>query len=70
MQTEQLMQRASDIAYTSSTITVIGGAWAWMGQNATAIGALCLMIGALVGVATFLINWRYKHKYFELERRK
>lgn len=70
MAPDQIMQRTSDIAYASSAATITGGAWAWLGANSTAIGALCLIIGAVIGIVTCWMNWHYKRKYFELDRRR
>ena len=39
-----------------------GGAWAWLAQNAQAVGATCAIIGVLLGFAGFFVNLYYQHK--------
>lgn len=67
---EQIVHRTSDLSYAAGAATTGAGMWAWLGQNATAVGALCALVGALICVATFALNWHFKHKYFEIDRRK
>ena len=66
----ELHQRFSDISYTSGGLTAGVGVWTWLEQNATAISALCMIIGAIVCVLTWATNIYFKRKYVELERRK
>lgn len=39
-----------------------GGLWAWLATNAQAIGALCAIIGVVLGFAGFFVNLYYQRK--------
>jgi hypothetical protein len=69
--TEKLtsITRMSDVAYTSGFATAIMGTWTWLGENATAIGAVCAIIGSVVCIVTYATNLYFKRKHFNLERR-
>lgn len=56
-------QQIAQIAQKAGTGGAVGfGLWAWLAENAQAIGVLCAMIGAAVAVAGFIVNWVYQHK--------
>ena len=58
----QVMQRATDTAYTASALTTGAGLWAWLGENASSIGALGVLAGIIIGCITCGVNWYYRHK--------
>ncbi|WP_420912716.1 HP1 family phage holin [Chimaeribacter californicus] len=49
---------ASSLSYTVATLL------AWLGMMSPQ--DLALMVGTGVGVATFLVNWHYRRKSFQL----
>lgn len=52
----------TQIAYTASAATTGAGLFTWLNHNAGAVGALCAIVGAAIAVATFFVNWWYKHQ--------
>lgn len=56
-------QHIAQLAQKGGTGGAVGfGMWAWLAENAQAIGVLCAMIGAAVAVAGFFVNLYYRHK--------
>lgn len=49
-----MMDRASTASYSTSGITALFGA--------VTMQEVGIIIGALLGIATFLTNWHFKHK--------
>jgi len=35
-----------------------------------AVSDLAILVGSILGIATFIVNWTYKHKHLELERKR
>lgn len=60
---EQGAQQGAQVAQKGgAAVATTGGLWVWLAENAQAIGVLCAMIGALVAIGGFLVNWYYRHK--------
>lgn len=59
---QQIIDRATDISYLASAATTATGVLTWLNSNAQAIGALCAIGGLLVAIATFFVNWFYRHR--------
>ena len=64
-----MLEQSHDVmtktAYAASAATSGGGLWLWLGDNAQAIGAVGVLIGIILGVATFIVNWYYRHKTYK-----
>ena len=52
----------SGVSYAASVATTGAGLWAWLGENATAIGAVGVLVGVVIGIVTCGVNWYYKHQ--------
>ena len=55
-----IQQTVTTSAYMSGTGLFT---FAWFAENASAIQGISMMIGAVIVVATFVVNWYYKHKH-------
>jgi hypothetical protein len=62
MEIDHMVQRTQELTYAASAAVSGFGVWTWLADNATAIGALCMLGGLTLGIATFGINWFYRHK--------
>ena len=53
-----LMDRTHDALKMlfGSSVSVVGGAWSWIGNNNQEIGALCAIIG-LVYATFYFVHW-------------
>ena len=45
-----------------ATVAAGGGMWIWLAENQQAIAALGILIGIVLGVAGFAVNWWYLHR--------
>lgn len=45
-----------------ATVAAGGGVWIWLAENQQAIAALGVLIGIVLGVAGFIVNWVYQHR--------
>lgn len=59
---EPIIAKTTPSSYSLSAALTGGGFLTFLEQNATALGVLCLLLGAVLGVGTFFINWYYQHK--------
>lgn len=50
---EQVGKHASDVTYGSAVVTVIGG---------LTLNEWLAVTGIVIGIASFIVNWAYKHK--------
>lgn len=58
-----LPQQAAQFAQKGgATVSAGGGAWLWLAENQQAIATLGVLIGIVIAVAGFAVNWWYQHK--------
>ncbi len=58
-----LTQQAAQFAHKGgTTIAAGGGIWVWLAENQQPIATLGIIVGILLGVAGFVVNWVYQHK--------
>jgi len=57
----QVAQTASPTSYGASAVAVVGSLTA---------NDIAMITGAIVAVATFIINWIYKEKMYQLAKRQ
>lgn len=55
-QVAQIAQKAG------ATVSAGGGVWLWLAENQQAIAALGVIVGIVVAIAGFAVNWIYQHK--------
>ena len=56
-----IQKTASDVSYGASAVTVVSG------LTVNEWGVVC---GLLLATLTFLVNWYYRHKTYELAKRE
>lgn len=49
----------SGLSYCAAGVNCVLG---WLVQNEAAISVIALLIGIILGIGTFIINWYYQHK--------
>ena len=58
-----LTQQAAQVAQKGgSAVATGGGVWLWLAENQQAIAALGVLVGIVVAIAGFAVNWHYQHK--------
>ena len=56
-------QQVAQIAQKGgATVSAGGGIWLWLAENQQAIATLGVIVGIVIGVAGFGVNWWYQHK--------
>jgi len=50
----------SKTSYAASAIVTLGGG--------ITLNQAIALVGVILGIGTFLVNWRYKHLHYKLER--
>lgn len=63
--TEHAEQVVTTIANKATYGGAIGGFWGWLTSN-NILG----LIGVLIALAGFLVNWYYKHKHYKLAEKR
>lgn len=63
---QQAAKLTSDLTYGASAFTSSMGLWAWLGKNADLVGAVCALIGVVIGLCTFFMTLYYKHKTMKI----
>ena len=56
-----IQKTASDISYGASAATVVSG---------LTVNEWGVVVGLIIGTATFAVNWWYRHKTYELAKRE
>lgn len=59
---EHATQRTSEISYAASAIVSGGGLLTWFADNSSAIGAIGVLIGAIIAIATWAVNLYFKRR--------
>ena len=57
-----IQQIAQTTNKAGATLAAGGGVWIWLAENQQAIATLGVLIGIVLGVAGFIVNWVYQHK--------
>jgi hypothetical protein len=57
------VQQAAQVAHKGGVAAATGGGlWLWLAENQQAIAALGVVVGIVLGVAGFAVNWWYLHR--------
>lgn len=57
------VEYAAQLAQKGGVLAAGGfGTWAWLAENAQAIGAACALGGLVIAAFGAAVNWYYKHK--------
>lgn len=57
---EHAIQKTSEMSYAASAIVSGSGLLTWFADNSSAIGAIGVLIGAIIAIATWAVNLYFK----------
>jgi len=59
---ERLAQVATTVSYAAGGSTTVFGL--------LSLSEMAIIVGMVVGISTFVVNWIYRHKHYQLEAQK
>lgn len=65
---ESIVTKTTNGSYSVSAALTGGAFFTFLEENSAAISVLCLLLGTVLGVGTFLVSWYYQHKRMKRER--